>query len=191
MTIANRITVVRCALPFVLIPALLSGVPRGKLIAFCIFIVGALSDWLDGVIARRTGTVTDFGRLMDPLADKMLVTAALASLVVLSPPLLKAWMVVVIISRDFAVTGLRLLALQQRAVLGADRTGKHKTAWQMIAIFAALLYYAAVESGLPLGPADAVVQLSIRLLFYAVTALTVVSGLLYLWRHRELYLKDA
>jgi CDP-diacylglycerol--glycerol-3-phosphate 3-phosphatidyltransferase len=191
MTLANRITVGRCALPFLLIPALLWTLPWGKTAGLILFALGALTDWMDGWVARRTGTESDFGRLMDPLADKMLVTAALVSLIVLSPPLVKAWMVVVIISRDFAVTGLRLLALQQHAVLAADRAGKHKTAWQMIAIFAALVFYALPELGIGLGGSRHSVQLLITLLFYVATALTLVSGLLYLWRHRALYLIHA
>jgi CDP-diacylglycerol--glycerol-3-phosphate 3-phosphatidyltransferase len=172
-------------------PALLCTLPWGKTIGLGIFALGAVTDWLDGMIARRTGALTDFGRLMDPLADKMLVTAALVCLIVLEPQFVKAWMVVVIVSRDFAVTGLRLLALQQHAVLAADRAGKHKTAWQMIAVFAALLYYAAAESGFAPGAFRAAAQGAIVALFYIATGLTLLSGLLYLWRHRALYLSDA
>ena len=192
MNLANRITFARFCIPPVLIPALLMNVRGGKCLALALFTVGALTDWLDGVLARRYGMESDFGRLMDPLADKLLVISALVCFVVMPPGVVKAWMLVIIIAREFIVTGLRQLALQQHTVMSAETIGKHKTAWQMAGIFVLLIYYAILDlaSVLPVtlvrvckvhGP------LYLQALFYLITLLTLVSGVIYLWRYRGLY----
>ena len=192
MNLANRITFARFCIPPVLIPALLTDMRGGKCLALALFTVGALTDWLDGLLARRYGMESDFGRLMDPLADKLLVISALVCFVVMPPQVVRAWMLVIIIAREFIVTGLRQLALQQHTVMSAEAIGKHKTAWQMIGIFALLTYYAMgdLASVLP----AALVRFCmahgpryLSALFYLITLLTLVSGVIYLWRYRSLY----
>ncbi len=194
MTLANRLTVVRILLPCVFIPALMDAVPHGKVVALCVFVVGIATDWLDGVVARRYKCASDFGRLMDPLADKILIVSALVGLVEVEPHIVRAWMVVIIVSREFAVTGLRLLAMQSQKIISAEALGKHKTAWQMIGIGSLLSYYACIEMTTSLPESfnhwiRIIGEPSLIVLFWLVTALTLVSGVHYLWRYRVLYVR--
>jgi CDP-diacylglycerol--glycerol-3-phosphate 3-phosphatidyltransferase len=192
MNLANRITIGRCCLPVVLIPALMLDLPGAKVLALALFILGIISDAIDGMLARRLGLVNDFGRLMDPLADKILIVSALVCFVAMPPYVVRTWMVVIIIAREFIVTGLRQLALQSNTVMSAETIGKHKTAWQMIAIVALLLYYALadLQAWLPPGMNSFLAEHAprlLQLLFYVVTLLTLLSGIIYLWRYRALY----
>jgi len=120
------------------------GLPFGDILAGLVFTIAALTDTFDGYIARKHGMVTNLGKLIDPLADKILVVAALISLVQLQR--LPAWIVVVIISREFFVTGLRMVAVSEGVVIPASRGGKFKTVTQIIAI---LMVIFNVPGGLP------------------------------------------
>ena len=133
MNIANRITMSRIILTFVFMFLLFCHGLWAKVISFLIFIFAALSDYLDGKIAQKKNIVTDFGRLMDPIADKILVLAAFAAFVQMQ--LIEAWMFVIIISREILITSLRLFALNKGKVLSASKAGKHKTLSQMVVIF--------------------------------------------------------
>jgi CDP-diacylglycerol---glycerol-3-phosphate 3-phosphatidyltransferase len=144
----------------VVVVALLDETPNGDALAAAVFALAALTDGLDGYIARSRDTVTTFGKLMDPLADKLLIVAALVSLVSLGR--LAAWVAMVIIAREVAVTGLRAVAAEQGVVISASWLGKVKTALQVAAVFALILW----ESS-PLG---------VDLLVYAAVAATVISG---------------
>ena len=121
-TVPNLLTVLRILLVPVLVAALLSGIESGDLLAAIIFVIASATDALDGWIARRNKEVTTFGKLMDPLADKLLVTSALVSLVSLDR--LQAWVAMVIIAREFAVTGLRQLAMEHGEVIHASAVGQ-------------------------------------------------------------------
>ena len=128
----NLLTVFRILLVPVLVVALLSEVHSGDALAAAVFVLASLTDYLDGWIARRRKRESNFGKLMDPLADKLLVTAALVSLVSLNR--LAAWVAMVIIAREFAVTGLRQMAIEQGHVIGASQYGKVKTVLQVIMV---------------------------------------------------------
>lgn len=132
VTVPNQITIVRLLLTALFVIARESGMPWGATIAALAFGLAVLSDYLDGVIARRQQSETDFGRLMDPLADKVLIAAALVCLAWSHD--IPAWAAIVLISRDFLITGLRQLALSHGTVLAADPAGKTKTASQMVMI---------------------------------------------------------
>ena len=125
LNVPNALTVFRILLVPVLVAALLSGLEDGDLLAACVFVLASLTDALDGWIARRHRLVSTFGKLMDPLADKLLVTSALVSLVSLDR--LQAWVALAIIAREFAVTGLRQLAMEHGEVIPASSWGKIKT----------------------------------------------------------------
>jgi CDP-diacylglycerol--glycerol-3-phosphate 3-phosphatidyltransferase len=129
LTLPNVLTVLRILLVPVLVAALLAEAGSGDLLAAIVFAVASLTDALDGWIARRQRSVSTFGKLMDPLADKLLVTAALISLV--AQDRLSAWVAMVIIAREFAVTGLRQLAMEHGDVIPASVWGKLKTASQV------------------------------------------------------------
>jgi len=170
-TIPNLLTLFRILLIPVLAAALLSGIESGDVIAAIVFAVASVTDALDGWIARRNKDVTTFGKLMDPLADKLLVTSALVSLVALDR--LQAWVAMVIIAREFAVTGLRQLAMEHGEVIHASSWGKIKTAAQIAMVLVLIL----VE-GSPLW-VDALV--------YATVAITVISAADYFFGFRKLF----
>ncbi|MFL0195893.1 CDP-diacylglycerol--glycerol-3-phosphate 3-phosphatidyltransferase [Clostridium sp. WILCCON 0269] len=138
MNLANRLTILRILLiPFFLIFITLEGMPYGKVIAIVIFILASITDKLDGYIARSRNQITRFGKFMDPLADKLLVTAALISLV--EYHIIPTWVAMIIIAREFAVTGLRTVAASEGIVIAASPWGKAKTVTQIVAIILALV----------------------------------------------------
>ena len=144
MNLANKLTMLRIFLvPLFLIFIAAQGIPFGTFIATIIFIIASLTDQLDGYIARSRNQVTTFGKFMDPLADKLLVTAALISLVGMQ--VIPSWAAVIIIAREFAVSGLRTLAASEGKIISASYWGKVKTVIQIIAIVA-LLIQASVGS---------------------------------------------
>lgn len=171
LNIPNSLTMLRIVAVPVVVVALLAEAENGDVIAAVVFTIAALTDGLDGYIARRSGSITTFGTLMDPIADKLLVVAALVSLVSLDR--LEAWIAMVIISREIAVTGLRTLAAEQGLTVAASWMGKVKTALQVAAIIALIARDPAT--------------LAVDLLVYAALAATVISGIDYFFGvHRKL-----
>lgn len=185
----NKLTVSRLFLTGFFVVALSSDWRFGHLAGLLIFIIAGVTDYYDGALARRLKMASDFGRLMDPLADKIMMTAAFICLVPLHA--LPAWAAVLIISREFLITGLRLLAASKGAVLSAEKLGKHKMAWQIVAVCFFLLLLALAElerAGLITGLywwAHAW-NYGGGLLVAWVLILTLYSGLGYLWKHRAL-----
>jgi CDP-diacylglycerol--glycerol-3-phosphate 3-phosphatidyltransferase len=169
LNLPNVLTVLRILAVPVIVVALLDESPHGDTLAAAVFALAALTDGLDGYIARRRQDITTFGQLMDPLADKLLITAALVSLVSLDR--LAAWVAMVIIAREFAVTGLRALAAERGVVIAASWLGKVKTALQVAAVIALIVWDPA-----PLG---------VDLLVYAAVAATVISGADYFFGLRR------
>jgi CDP-diacylglycerol---glycerol-3-phosphate 3-phosphatidyltransferase len=162
LNVPNALTVVRILLVPVLVVALLKKTSDGDLLAATVFVVASLTDAIDGYIARSRGSVTTFGKLMDPLADKLLIIAALVALVSLGR--VAAWVAMVIIAREFAVTVLRVSAgAQQGIVIPASPLGKLKTVFQVAMVLALI----AVT-----GPQPA----WLSALIYATVAITVLSG---------------
>ena len=138
MNLANKLTILRIFLvPIFLIFISANFIPYGTIVATVIFIIAALTDKLDGYIARSRNQITVFGKFMDPLADKLLVTAALVSLVEFQ--IISGWVAMIIIAREFAVTGLRSVAASEGIVIAASGWGKAKTVVQIVAIIFALL----------------------------------------------------
>src|SRR5271163_5054879 len=146
-----------------LVVALLGNTPDGDVIAAIVFALASLTDFVDGYLARARDSITTFGKLMDPLADKLLIVASLISLVSLGR--LEAWVAMVIITRELAVTVLRLGATQAGVVMAASMFGKVKTCMQIAAILAVIAVH-----GEPLW---------VSLLLYATVVVTVLSGLDY------------
>jgi CDP-diacylglycerol--glycerol-3-phosphate 3-phosphatidyltransferase len=170
LNLPNALTVLRILLVPVVVVALLDETPNGDAIAAGVFALAALTDGLDGYIARQRGAITTFGKLMDPIADKLLVTAALVALVSLGR--LEAWVAMVIIAREFAVTGLRGVAAEQGLVIQASWLGKLKTTLQIAAVIALIVWEPA-----PVG---------VDLLVYAAVAATVISGVDYFFGFRRM-----
>ena len=138
MNLANKLTLLRIFLvPLFVIFMILDSNYYGVIIATIIFIIASITDKIDGYIARSRNQITTFGKFMDPLADKLLVTAALVSLVQLN--VIPAWAVIIILSREFAVTGLRTIAAAEGKVIAASNWGKLKTVFQMLSIILLLI----------------------------------------------------
>ena len=195
MNVPNQLTVARFGLTVVFLVALFSGLPYHDSVALLIFVIASLTDYFDGKIARRDNLITDFGKLMDPLADKILTGSAFIAFVGLD--LMPAWMVIIIVARELAITGLRLLAASKNIVLAAERFGKHKTISQITAIIAVLVSISYASWG-NIGEAifgwnifGAPWVLSFSMLAQWITVLlTFYSGAVYLVKNRDLYLDD-
>lgn len=190
MNVPNKLTLGRLILAALLLALLTVRFPFSMSLALLVFIVASVSDYLDGHLARNVYGVSSFGRLMDPLADKVMVCAAFVSFVELN--LFPAYIVVIIISREFLVTGLRLLAVEKGKVISAGKWGKHKTIWQIVAIIVVLLALAVRHD--VLGDADPGLLQDFDMAFgyiayaisIAVALITVGSGYLYFMEHKEL-----
>lgn len=171
MNLPNKLTVARMILivPFVICMTFAGNGPA-RFLALAIFIIASLTDALDGRLARKNNLVTNFGKFMDPLADKLLVCSALICLVALDK--LPAWMVIVIISREFAISGFRLIASDNGIVIAAGWWGKCKTVAQMIMVILLIADLGGVFDVLG------------QIFTWAALVLTVISLVDYIWKNR-------
>lgn len=191
MNLPNQLTLLRFILTFVFVAAMSFEFPHSRSVAAIVFIIAAITDFLDGYLARKHNLVTNFGKLMDPLADKVLMCAGFIMLMADPAVPLPAWMVIVILTREFLVTGLRLVASAEGHVLAAESLGKHKTIWQIVMVIYFLVSLASGEPAFswmawlfawkPTSPAIAGV-----ILIWIALLLTVISGLSYAWKNRKL-----
>lgn len=202
MNLPNTLTVSRLFAAVVLMLVMALPIPFYSTVAFVIFVAASITDYWDGKLARTRYGVTAFGKLMDPLADKVLVCAALVSFVGIRLPfepkysLVPAWVVVVIIAREFAVTGLRLLVAtrEQGHIVSAGNWGKLKTVWQMVAIIALFILLSAREdvfrfmhlSEAFLRHYDAAFVITSWILSTLVVVITLISGWKYFADHWDL-----
>jgi CDP-diacylglycerol---glycerol-3-phosphate 3-phosphatidyltransferase len=170
LNLPNALTMLRILAVPVVVVALLGSSPDGDALAAAVFALAAFTDGLDGYIARSRDSITTFGKLMDPLADKLLITAALVSLVSLNR--VQAWVAMVIIAREFAVTALRWVAAEQGVVIQASWLGKVKTVLQIAAVFALIAY----------DPSPTWVDV----LVYAAVVMTAISGIDYFFGFRRI-----
>ena len=197
MNLPNKLTVSRFALTVLFLWALFSPLRFNDTLALIFFCVASFTDYLDGSISRRRGLVTNFGILMDPLADKVLVCSAFIAFVESThlnpgaPVKVAAWMVIIIVARELTITGMRLLAASKKIVIAADNFGKIKTVFQIVTIIALLITDATNEWGPWLQNIfQPWVAGFAQLALWVTVVLTAVSGLIYLWRNRALYLSD-
>ena len=187
MNLPNRLTVGRLILTGFFVAFLSTSTHWGDVVALVLFIVASLTDWMDGYLARKLNQMTNFGKLIDPLADKVLVASALICLIPLGA--LPAWAVIVIITREFLITGLRQLAAGQGQILPADSLGKHKTAWQLITILFFLILLAAGDIFGDESRWLKFLWVHVGPVLIGITiVLTIYSGLAYLWKNRSLLL---
>jgi CDP-diacylglycerol--glycerol-3-phosphate 3-phosphatidyltransferase len=198
MNLPNKLTVSRFLLTVAFLVVMFSQVRFHETIALVLFCAAGVSDFLDGLIARRQNLITNFGILMDPLADKIMVCSAFIAFVGLN--WLPAWMAVLVVARELAITGLRLLAASKNVVLAAEGFGKHKTITQITAIIAIFIWHITDQNQWG-APGQAIFGWH---LFdqrpwvwwfsegakWLAVILTFVSGGLYLWKNRTLYLDD-
>ncbi len=169
MNVPNRLTILRMLMvPLFMVVYMLDSIPYHSALAAAIFVLASLTDWLDGYLARKNNIVTNFGKFMDPLADKLLVTGAL--LCMIEKDIVAFWIVMIILSREFIVTGLRLVAVTKGIVIAAGKLGKLKTVVQLLAIITAMI---ARE------------QFVIDILMYLSAFLTALSGVVYIVENRK------
>jgi CDP-diacylglycerol--glycerol-3-phosphate 3-phosphatidyltransferase len=186
MNWANRLTVARLFLTLLFVASLSVNWHYSHTAGLCLFILGGITDYVDGEIARRFSQITEFGKLMDPLVDKIMMTAGFVCLVPLGA--IPSWVAVLIISREFLITGLRLLALAKGKILAAESMGKHKTTWQIVTIvfFLLLLSIREFRGEAAIVPQweQAVWNYGGPVLLTAAAVLTLLSGVGYLWKNR-------
>jgi CDP-diacylglycerol--glycerol-3-phosphate 3-phosphatidyltransferase len=195
MNLPNKLTVSRFILTAAFLVVFFTALRYHQTIALVLFCVASLTDYFDGMIARRDKLITNFGILMDPLADKILVCSAFIAFV--DRGWIPAWMAVIVVARELAITGLRLVAASKNLVLAAEGFGKHKTISQIVFIIAALVKSSYSEWG-AVGRAIFGWELFggpwviwfTELSLWVALVLTFVSGTIYLWRNRQIYLQD-
>src|SRR5437899_12078629 len=191
MNWANRITLSRLALTVFFVVLLSSSWQYARTTALVIFLIAGLTDFIDGEVARRYGVITNFGKLMDPIVDKIMVAAAFISLVPLKA--VPAWAATTVLARDFLITGLRMMASAKGKILPAERLGKQKTSWQIITV----IFFLALLSADELRFAGETSTWWLRawheggpVLVWITVTLTIYSGLGFTWRNRELIAPD-
>jgi len=192
MNIANKLTLSRIVATFIFMALLLSDIiPYSKTAATVVFILACITDWVDGHIARRLNVESDFGKLMDPLADKILICAAFIAFVELPQIALQSWIVIIIIGREFTITGLRLLAATKGEIIPAGFWGKNKTISQIVTIISILIYLTLMElanvHGFKIPDSFFITLKTLTAFIMAITVLlTIISGFVYVYNNRHL-----
>jgi CDP-diacylglycerol--glycerol-3-phosphate 3-phosphatidyltransferase len=181
LNLPNQLTVLRLGMCGLLLISMSFNWPYAATTAFFIFTIASLTDWLDGAIARSRNLVTDLGKLLDPLADKVLIIGTLVALV--ERHVAPMWMVVIIIAREFLITGLRMIAAHKQQILAAERVGKHKTISQIVAILVSLAYLSLGEFGLQNNFLARFLAASQPWLYWIALVITVLSGAIYFWKN--------
>ena len=176
MNLPNKLTIFRAILIVPFVALLLTGYDW---IALAIFVVASLTDLLDGKIARKYGLITNFGKFMDPLADKLLVCSALICLIQLER--IPAWIVIIIIAREFIISGFRLIASDNGVVIAANMWGKYKTVFQMVMVILMIANISALHP---------VLHIVTEVVMWIATALTIISLIDYIYKNRSVMQGD-
>ncbi|NQV04024.1 MAG: CDP-diacylglycerol--glycerol-3-phosphate 3-phosphatidyltransferase [Candidatus Omnitrophica bacterium] len=184
MNLANKLTVSRIALAGVFILLLFISGAAAKFMALAVFLIACITDYYDGLIARKHKSITDFGKLMDPIADKILILGGFLAFVEMK--IIPAWMVMVIIARELIITGIRVMALSKKKVLAAEIAGKHKTISQIVAILFILIFLIIRDSGFAFKYIGYYENGVYALMLITVT-MTLTSGISYMLRNRDLF----
>ncbi|MFR3495228.1 MAG: CDP-diacylglycerol--glycerol-3-phosphate 3-phosphatidyltransferase [Blautia sp.] len=172
MNTPNKLTIARMIIVPFLVLFLLTGWggEANRYISLTLFVVASVTDWFDGYLARKNNLVTNFGKFMDPLADKLLVCSAMICMIDLKR--LPAWFVIIIIAREFIISGFRLIAAENGIVIAANYWGKFKTASQMIMIILLILHF------------DGIFVILEQIFIWLSLALTIISLITYIWQNR-------
>ena len=173
MNTPNKLTVARMIIVPFLVVFLLTGWggDANRYISLALFVVASITDWFDGRLARKNNLVTNFGKFMDPLADKLLVCSAMICMIELNR--LPAWFVIIIIAREFIISGFRLIAAENGIVIAANYWGKFKTASQMIMIILLILHF------------DGIFVVLEQIFIWLSLALTIISLITYIWQNKS------
>lgn len=188
LNLANILTILRILLTFVFLFFILQEGFDSKILAAFVFIVAAITDFLDGYCAKKYNLVSDFGKLMDPIADKFLMLSAF--FIFWWMMLLPAWMFLIILFREVFITGFRLFAVKKGKVLAAEKAGKYKTVAQIFAIIFTLFFIVLKETQYSVGWSDQTQlnwEYSIYTLMLIAVSFTLVSGVMYLRDNRKVF----
>jgi len=193
MNLPNKITLSRIMMTFIFMLALFSSGLPAKVIALLVFLIAAFTDYLDGYIAKKYNITSDFGKIMDPIADKILTIAAFLAFVEMK--LIPAWMVVIIILRELSITSIRFKALLNNEVLSAGVGGKRKTISQMFSILVILIFIVIREAGVSVfgfwnQNFEYWYRQLIFILMIITTVLTIMSGISYLVRNKKYFINS-
>ena len=189
MNLPNKLTLSRIALTFVFMFFLFTHWQYGKLAALITFTIASFTDYIDGKIAKSRGIITDFGKFMDPIADKILILAAFLAFVEMK--LIPAWTVVIIIFREFVILGLRILGIIKGHIVAASRAGKHKTVSQVVTVFFILIYLVIRQYGKAGSFWNAETEVLTKNIIFGLmlvtVALTLISGISYIVKNKRLF----
>ncbi|MBD3246857.1 MAG: CDP-diacylglycerol--glycerol-3-phosphate 3-phosphatidyltransferase [Candidatus Omnitrophica bacterium] len=184
MNIANQLTFFRMLLAAVCIGLVLRHTPASLIGGLAVFLLASFTDFLDGFIARKKGMISDLGRLIDPIADKVLIIGVFLAFLQLR--VVNAWMVTAIMFREFIVTGLRVYALNKQVVLEAKKLGKHKTVSQIVAIILIFLSLIFRQMFPDQFVSRLLYEFGVPVAMWYVVVLTVSSGVYYFWSNRKI-----
>ncbi|MFA5389088.1 MAG: CDP-diacylglycerol--glycerol-3-phosphate 3-phosphatidyltransferase [Candidatus Omnitrophota bacterium] len=187
MNLANKLTISRIILAGIFILFLFIKGPGAKFIALAVFLAACVTDYYDGYLARKTNGITSFGKLMDPIADKILILGAFLAFVEME--IIAAWMVIIIIARELVITGIRVMALSQKKILSAESGGKHKTISQMVAVISILIFLIIRDSGFGSGYMEHF-EIGLEILMIIVVAMTLTSGISYMIKNKDIFMGD-
>lgn len=187
MNLANKLTVSRIILAGIFILFLFIRGVGAKFTALSIFLAACITDYYDGIIARKQASITNFGKLMDPIADKILILGAFLAFVEMK--IIPAWMVIVIIARELVITGMRIHALSRKLVLSADIGGKHKTASQMVAVLSILIFLIIRDSGFTSRYIE-YYEAGVYLLMLITVIMTLISGASYMLKNSYIFIGE-
>jgi CDP-diacylglycerol---glycerol-3-phosphate 3-phosphatidyltransferase len=197
MNLPNKLTISRLVLTVFFLVAIFSAFQFSNTVALVIFLVASITDFFDGKIARERKLITNFGILMDPLADKILTCSAFIAFVergMLDPAInlqVQGWMICIIVGRELAITGLRMMAASKNVVLAAEGYGKHKTVSQMVCLTGLLVFVCIPEWGnIGASVFGGWVNWFCQITLWLTVFLTLFSGSIYLWNNRNIYLDD-
>lgn len=187
MNLANKLTISRIVLAAIFILCLFIKGVGAKFFALAIFLIASITDYYDGLIARKNNSITDFGRLMDPVADKILILGAFLAFVEMK--IIPAWMVIVIIARELVITGIRVLALSKKKVLSAETAGKHKTVSQIVAVLSILLFLIIRDSGFAFRYIT-YYKTAIHILMFVTVLMTLASGVSFMLKNKNIFMVE-
>ena len=198
MNLPNLLTLSRIPIIFGVVALLYFPMTGASTMAFILFVIGAITDWADGYVARKQGLVSNFGKLMDALTDKVFMVGLFITMVVLGelPGLWSLFLLLLILSREFLITGLRLVAASSGIILAAEKSGKHKTVSQIVSAILLLLAIAIRKDFPNLFPEifgysfDAILHWAGMLFFVLAAVLTVSSGTVYMIKYWSVFIGE-
>jgi CDP-diacylglycerol--glycerol-3-phosphate 3-phosphatidyltransferase len=184
MNIANKLTILRIILSFICMALSMGGSLSMLIAALTVFVIASVTDFFDGYYARKYDLISDLGKILDPIADKVLIIGVF--LVFLYKGVISPWAVIIIMGREFLITALRMFALKNNTVIAAKSWGKHKTVSQITAVIVIYLLMIIEKLALPWPWYETVMHRTIFVLMVWVALITSVSGAVYVWQNRKL-----